>query len=196
LEGGLEPILWRVLSVENGEAYLVSEYVLFHHRVHSDDTAYIQSGGAFEKTELFAYLNGPFLKNFSQDELAMLADQGASGKMTLLTAEDLRNSALGFGTNTSRSALGTPYAVNNGLFQYTIQFGSTSPYWTRTQNTGAPYGACCTKANGSIGYIRVVVQNEGCRPACALQTDAIQITLGDGTKGNPFRLMLNKGCEE
>ena len=72
LEGGLEPILWRVLSVEGDKAYLVSEYVLANRRIHPDDVAYMLSGGAFEQTEMFAYLNGSFLESFSPAELSLL----------------------------------------------------------------------------------------------------------------------------
>lgn len=39
-DGTERPILWRVLSAERGEAYLLSEYILFNNRVHPDDDAY------------------------------------------------------------------------------------------------------------------------------------------------------------
>ena len=39
---------------------LLSEYILFNNRVHPDDDAYRASGGAFNQTEIYALLNGPF----------------------------------------------------------------------------------------------------------------------------------------
>ena len=195
LEGGLEPIAWRVLSVTHDTAYLVSEYVLCHRRIHPDDAAYVLSGGAFETTEMYAYLNGAFLDSFNTEELAMLREvEGA--RVTLLSADDLRNRAYGFGTDTSRGAYGTPYALNHGLYQYPLEKGNTSPYWTRTQNGTNTYAAICTKADGNLGWIRVVVQNEGCRPACTLSLDGVAIAGGDGTLLNPYQLKYSEGRSE
>ena len=182
LDYGLEPILWRVLTVQDGEAYLVSEYVLCHHRLHSDDADYVLNGGDFAQTEMYAYLNGDFLDGFSLTERALI-----SGPVTLLSAEDLKNADYGFTGDVSRRAWGTPYALQNGLFQYSSQFGSSSPYWTRTQNPKSTYAASCTKAKGNLGWIRVVVQNLGCRPACTLHLAEQKFPLGDGTMDNPFR---------
>ena len=39
-DGGVEPIVWRVLSVEDGRAYLLSEYVLEARPIHSDYQEY------------------------------------------------------------------------------------------------------------------------------------------------------------
>lgn len=187
LEGGVEPIVWRVLSVTQHSAYLVSEYVLCHRRLEPDDALYVLNGGAFEKTEMYAYLNGAFLQSFQEDELALLqVTDGA--RVTLLTADDLRNRAYGFGTDVSRGAYGTPYALNHGLYQYPMEKGNTSPYWTRTQNETNTYAAICTKADGNLGWIRVVVQNEGCRPACTLALQNVRISGGDGTLSNPYQV--------
>lgn len=191
LEGGLEPILWRVLSAENGKAYLLSEYVLLNHRIDPDDATYVLSGGDFTKTEMYTFLNGAFLASFSNEELSMLVDDPVLGRITLLSADDLRNAAYGFASDAARMAVGTPWALQNGLYQYGLQHGNTSPYWTRTQHASATYGAICTKASGNLGYIRVVVQNEGCRPACTLMLDKVEILRGSGTKADPLRLSLN-----
>ena len=59
-DGEEQPILWRILSATDNEAYLLSEYILFNNRVHPDDDAYRASGGAFNQTEIYALLNGPF----------------------------------------------------------------------------------------------------------------------------------------
>ncbi len=187
LEGGREPIVWRVLYADAQTALLLSEYVLFHHRIHYDDTAYAQSSGAFETTELYAYLNGEFLECFSDDEQALMTADETGGRITLLTRDDLKNKAYGFTGDTARRGYPTAYAVQNGLFQYT---NGSSPYWTRTQSTSRDYGAVCTKEDGNLGYIRVVVQNEGCRPAVYLDVHRLMIQSGSGTKADPFVLTL------
>ena len=48
-DGKEQPILWRILSATDKEAYLLSEYILFNNRVHPDDDAYRASGGALIK---------------------------------------------------------------------------------------------------------------------------------------------------
>lgn len=212
--GEVYPILWRVLRVDEQEALLLSEYILFNNRVHPDDVAYIGFGGAFNQTEMFALLNGPFVGNpvseeervnllakwrvgrvhiatacfkdeaFTQDEQAMLTQDGELGTVFLLTSDDISNADYGFGSNKSRQAVGTPYALANGLFKY--QNGS-SPYWMRNPSVNYPYGTRCTKVDGKIGYIRCVVMNEGCRPAIRLRLDGLRATGGDGSMGNPWR---------
>lgn len=207
------PILWRVLNVENDQAYLLSEYVLFNNRIHPDDKEYIAFGGAFNQTEMFQLLNGPFEGNpvsleeraallkdwrvgrihiattsfkdqaFTETELAMLITDEELGTVFLATADDLKNSSYGFTSDKTRMAYGTEYAAETGLFVY--QNGS-SPYWTRTQSGTHTYGTRCTKVKGSIGYIRCVVMNEGCRPAIRLNLENLKPLGGSGVKDDPF----------
>lgn len=214
-DGTEKPILWRVLSADENQAYLLSEYVLFNNRVHPDDQQYIDFGGAFNQTEMFALLNGPFegdpiakeeqdeLKKherlgrvhiaercfkdeaFTPDEQAILITDEELGTVFLVTADDLKNRAYGFASAKDRKAYGTEYAAENGLFVY--QNGS-SPYWTRSQSQSYAYGTRCTKVDGDLGYIRCVVMNEGCRPAVRLAMDGLEMLSGSGTKDDPFVL--------
>ena len=72
-DGTVKPILWRVLSVDDQQAYLLSEYILFNNRVHPDDQEYIAFEAEFNQTEMFKLLNGPFegkpISKEEQDEL-------------------------------------------------------------------------------------------------------------------------------
>jgi len=192
LEGGLEPILWRILSVDFETVFLVSEYVLFNHRIHYDDAVYIQSGGDFTATEMYEDLNGEFLTHFTDDEKAMMIADEEGGLVTLLSRDDLKNKAYGFTNDYARRGIPTPYALQNGLFQYS---NGSSPYWTCTQSTSADYGVICTKENGNLGYIRVVVQNEGCRPAIYLNSELFASISGSGQVSDPFRVTLRKTGE-
>lgn len=212
-DGTERPILWRVLSAERGEAYLLSEYILFNNRVHPDDDAYAASGGAWNQTELFGLLNGPFVgeplpaaereallqkqrlgrvhiaetcfkdEAFTPLERSMLEEDEALGMIFLPASDDLNNPAYGFGTERARRACGTPYALANGLFLYG---NGSSPYWTRTQSTSFRYGTRCTKVGGKIGYIRCVVMNEGCRPAVRLKLSGLEPVSGDGSYEFPY----------
>lgn len=185
LEYGLEPILWRVLAAEGGEAYLLSEYVLENRRLDDDDVAYERNGGDFARTELYRYLNGAFLSHFTAEELALIQPDQNGGLFTLAASEDLKNKAYGFTGNAARQGTPTPYAVQNGLFQYQ---NGTSPYWTRSQSVSHAYAAICTKVEGSLGYIRVLVRNEGLRPACYLQLEELTVTGGSGTLQDPYQI--------
>ena len=212
-DGTVRPILWRVLSADETQAYLLSEYILFNNRIHPDDKEYIAFGAAFNQTEMFSLLNGPFegsllpeqeqeaLKKrerlgrvhiaeicfkdqaFTPAEQRMLLEDEELGMVFLATAEDLKSREMGFASSKQRKAYGTDYALQNGLFQY--QNGS-SPYWTRSQSQSFAYGTRCTKVDGDLGYIRCVVMNEGCRPAVRLLLDGLLPTGGDGTMENPY----------
>lgn len=191
------PILWRVLSVEDGRALLLSEYVLEARRIHGDYKEYANKpthktkpgfDGDFTQTEMSRYLNGEFAAHFTAGELALVAPDEALGRFFLLSSDDLKNPAYGFTSNQSRKAWGTEYAIANGLFVYQAMRGSHSPYWSRTQSTTNIQGARCIKSQGELGYINVITEDEGMRPACWLDVTQGAILSGTGAKENPFRL--------
>ena len=214
-DGGMKPILWRVLSVSESEAYLLSEYVLFGNRIDPDDVYYQEINGDFNKTEMFRLLNGPFEGDpisleeqkelnakerlgyayiaersfeetaFTDAERALIVEDETLGKVFLASADDLKNKAYGFVSSKARQAYGTPYAYETGLFEYQ---NHTSPYWTRSQSVSYKYATRCTKVDGDLGYIRCVVMNEGCRPALYLNLNSLNIQSGSGTFEDPFVL--------
>ena len=136
-DGGVEPIVWRVLSVEDSRAYLLSEYVLEARPIHSDYQEYANKptnkkkpgfNGDFTQTEMSRYLCGDFAQNcFTDDERAMLTPDDTFGLFFLASDADLKNKAYGFTSNESRKAWGTPYALANGLFKYGSCLLYTSP---------------------------------------------------------------------
>ena len=123
---------------------------------------------------------------FTQTEQNMLVSDEELGKVFLVSADELKNSAMGFSSSKNRQAHGTEYALENGLFQYQ---NGTSPYWTRSQSLSYDYGTRCTKVDGSLGYIRCVVMNEGCRPAIRLSLEGLAPVGGSGTKDDPYRFV-------
>lgn len=194
-EGERLPILWRVLSVEGDRALILSEYVLEARRIHGDYKEYANKptnkskpgfNGDFTKTEMSLYLNGEFAANFTGDELAVVAPDETLGLFFLLSGDDLKNKNYGFTSDESRKAWGTEYAKANGLFVYMANRGSHSPYWTRTQSTSNAQGARCIKSKGELGYINVITEDEGMRPACWLSLADLDILSGSGAKEDPF----------
>ena len=202
-EGERLPILWRVLAVEDGRALILSEYILEARPLHGDYKQYANKptnkkypgfNGDFTQTDMAKYLNGEFTANFAQGELDILAEDETYGLFFLLSGDDLKNAKYGFTSNESRKAWGTEYALANGLFKYMANRGSHSPYWTRTQSTSNTQGARCIKSKGEIGYINVITEDEGMRPACWLDMEYVEILSGTGTKDDPF--VLNSADEE
>ena len=144
-DGGILPILWRVLTVDGEKAYLLSEYILFARPMHitrrevesnklKADYSRVdyrdELKGDFAKTELCEYLNGTFASAaFTQDEMDMLLPCEDFGKVFLVTRDDMKNKDIGLGStnpgttsekkilaNPGVRAWGTEWAIrNNGV---------------------------------------------------------------------------------
>ena len=85
-DGGVEPILWRVLTVDDEKAYLLSEYILFARAMHTSRKEYEKFGGDFAQTELCQYLNTTFAEEaFTEADLSMLLECEDFGKVFLVT---------------------------------------------------------------------------------------------------------------
>ena len=126
-DGGIEPILWRVLTVDDEKAYLLSEYILFARAMHTSRSEYEKFGGDFAKTELCRYLNTTFAGDaFTEDELSMLLPCENFGKVFLITRDDMKNKEIGLGSTVTGStnpkkieenpgvrAWGTAWAIEN-----------------------------------------------------------------------------------
>lgn len=203
-EGGVEPILWRVLQVEDGRAYILSEYVLEARRIHGDYNEYANKpnakknpgfDGDFTQTEMAQYLNGDFTANFTAAELALLSPDETLGMFTLLSSDEMKDKNLGFSKDNDRKAWGTEYATTHGLFVYGSSRGNHSPYWSRTQSSTNRQGARCIKSKGELGYINVITLDEGMRPACWLDMEKVVIASGEGTMENPFVLLTEPSAE-
>ncbi len=201
-DGAERPILWRVLKVDQGKAYLCSEYVLDARRIHGDYDEYANKptntkkpgfDGDFTQTELGLCLQNEFLARFTKGELSLVVDDEKWGRFSLLTNEDLKDKALGFGTNASRKAWGTDWAKvdaarGDDLFVYGSKYGHHSPYWLRDQSTSDARHARCTKQDGSVGRINVITVDLGFRPACYLDMSKVIIAGGTGTMEDPYVL--------
>ena len=132
-DGEVKPILWRVLSVDEEKAYLLSEYILFARTMHTDRKEYANTlKGNFAGTELCHYLNNEFANAaFSSRIMQMLLPCEDFGKVFLISLEDIKNKDLGLGVvnagttslkkiqeNPGLRAWGTEWAIqNNGYPQ-------------------------------------------------------------------------------
>ena len=126
--GDIEPILWRVLSVDGEKAFLLSEYVLFARAMHTSLKDYRDElKGDFAQTELCHYLNTTFSGDaFTEEETDMLLPCENFGKVFLLSRDEMNSRELGLGVTLKGSnnvkkiladpgirAWGTEWAIQN-----------------------------------------------------------------------------------
>lgn len=204
------PILWRILSVSDREAYLLSEYILFNNRVHPDDDAYCAFDGAFNQTEIYSLLNGPFERiviseekeaelrrktyygrayaaetsfyeqAFTEAEKRLILDDEQLGHIFLLSSKDVRNEDYGLGTDKARRAYGTKFALAEGLYRYS---NGSSPYWTRTQSPQFLYGTRCTKMDGNVGLYPLRGDERGHSPGASAGSRCARVVRQGQHKG-------------
>ena len=181
--GGAEaPILWRALQLEGGTVYLMSEYLIEVSRLHSVAFGY----PGWDKADLNLWLNGEFIqKAFSPAEAAALTEQPDLGRVSLPSADDIKNAEFGFDSDKARRATGTPWADSRGLFFY--RHKGHSPYWTRTPSA-KDFAHRTTKLEGNIGYLGVTADDLGVRPVIWLALDKVAVAGGSGSQADPFLL--------
>jgi hypothetical protein len=182
--GEPQPLVWRVLTVQDGSAYLMSEYILEARPVHSGAQYTGWTG-----SDLAAYLNGAFRKAaFTPAERYALVRKDDC-TVTLPAAEDLKNADYGFISAASRQAQSTAYAKSTGLYDY----GGAkrySPYWTRTP-AQRPGTQRRVMLDGALGYYAVSAADIGVRPALWLNLGRAAIAGGSGTLIDPYTMAID-----
>ncbi len=176
------PIVWRVLRVEDGVAYLLSDRILDVRRIHGDQWNY----QGFEHSELHAWLQDTFVgEAFTVEEAAALREDPVFGRVSLPDSDDIRDRDAGFTDDRSRYFYGTPYALEQGL--YTYRGGGHSPIFTRTRSQRA-HANRATKIDGTIGFIGVESDDLGLVPVIWLDTAMVTAEGGSGTLEEPLVL--------
>ncbi|MBR2823579.1 MAG: hypothetical protein IKE24_07845 [Clostridia bacterium] len=187
------PVLWRVLTGDEEQVFLLSEYVLFAMAMHPSMKEYVEIKGFFPETQLGKYLNTEFLADaFSPEEQGALRVHEDGTLVTLLTTDELNNRAWGLGKNTrntARKAWATEYAIRvTDVFVYRVAMGMHTCYWLKDTAKKQKNHTRCVKQDGSIGHIACITVNEGARPAIHLDPSKVEIAGGSGTKTDPYQL--------
>ena len=129
--GGVQPIEWQVLSIENGKMLVISRYGL-------DAKRFDSSSNNWENSEIRQWLNSDFYnKTFSVDEKKFInsyyhSDDRISDNVFLLSKEEAEKY---FANDTARQCKATEYAVKNGAWVVDSDFGSAEGYslwWLRS----------------------------------------------------------------
>ena len=202
-DGTVRPILWRVLKNENGEAYLLSEYILFGAPVHGDYDHY----KGWETSDLYNYLNTVFLNDaFSAaEQSALLARTEDDALVTLITSDEMKDASIGFSSNTARLCESTAWAKilpdppifelpstnNKGKWKplYVYSKGKKySPWWSRTRSTDYPHEQRRVMDEGKIGRISTGNSDLGVRPAVYVDLSLVRIQGGSGAMASPYQL--------
>ena len=207
-DGTVRPIVWRVLKNENGEAYLLSEYILFSAPVHGDYEHY----KGWETSDLYNYLNGTFLNDaFSAEEQAALLQRTEDKALvTLISSDEMKDASIGFSSNASRLCESTAWAKilpdppifelpasnNKGKWKplYIYSKGKIySPWWSRTRSTDYPHEQRRVMDEGKIGRISSGNSDLGVRPAVYVDLTLLHIQSGSGTLSSPYALTAAQG---
>ena len=207
-DGTVRPIVWRVLKNEKGEAYLLSEYILFGAPVHGDYEHY----KGWETSDLYNYLNGTFLNDAftAEEQAALLRRTEDNALVTLITSDEMKDASIGFSSNASRLCESTAWAKilpdppifelpasnNKGKWKplYIYSKGKIySPWWSRTRSSDYPHEQRRVMDEGKIGRISSGNSDLGVRPAVYADLSLLRIQGGSGTLSSPYALVPGQG---
>ena len=181
LSNGKEKIDWRILAVENGKVFLISEKILNSKPYNEVDTDV-----TWETCTLRKWLNNDFFNTaFSESEKSriitstVVTKYGTNGgndtsdKLFLLSYDEVCNPAYVFSSDgeafdTAREAQGTDFSKSNGLYVETgSSYSGNSNWWLRTPGFDSNY-ACYVNIYGGVygSYYDIVFNTSiGIRPA-------------------------------
>jgi len=188
--GERSAVVWRVLENREGRLYVMSDRILDVRRIDGDQWNY----RGWRSSELYPWLNGDMLEAlFSEEERGALHEDAELGRLSLPSAEDLKNPAYGFAGDKSRQLVGTDYALAQGLYHYSGR--SYSPVWTRTPSQ-KKHAHRSTKSGGKIGFIGVESDDIGVIPVAWILEEKVSIVSGEGSAASPFVLKVKEGNRE
>lgn len=206
--GAKKPILWRVLRSANGEAYILSEMILFAAPVHGDYKNYNRN---WRGSDLYAYLNGTF-KNDAftpAEQAALLVRTEDEALVTLLSGPEMRDKSIGFDSNKDRLCQSTPYASvavkppifelpapnfwkeernQPHLYKYSVGGRKYSPWWSRTPSVDYAHEQRRVMDGGKTGILSAGNSDMGVRPVITLDLSKVTIVSGSGTQASPYVL--------
>lgn len=167
-------LLWRVLTVEEDNILLLSEYVIDARAAHSDTGSF----SGYENSDIYRYVKEelPFLAFSDEERTAFFCDD----PIDLPSPDLLKNKELGLGTDKLRLTYATEYAAAKGA-------SSPANYWMNTASQSSKTALRRVLADGVMGYSSVTAVS-GIRPTLRLNKDIISINKGSGSKEDPFIL--------
>ena len=203
-DGTVQPVLWRVLAVQDNKALMLTEYLIDTDQViFVTDEKIIENHSyrrieTFEESDLFPKLSTEYVDRLLGDDPIRnaLVAQPNGAILFLLNDEDYVNTDYGFEKSRwaewparikSHEAQGTPYAVKQrGL--YVAYQNDMSPYWVATVKSSTDYKLQIVGFNGHLSYGAYTRVNIGLRLAVQLDLSQIEISGGQGSKQSPYQV--------
>lgn len=199
-DGTVRPVLWRVLEAQNGQALLLTEYIIDTSQViFETDEKVIEKRtyrriSRYDESDLYTYLNSTGLDTLLGDAPIRnaLVEEPGGGKLFVLTSEQFLTTDYGFSANMwneqkSRQAEGTPYAIKQRNL-YVDRSINKSPYWAATVKDPADYKLQLVGYNGHLSWGAYTRVNVGLRLSVRLDLSQLSISGGQGTKDAPYTL--------
>ncbi len=186
-DAGVEPIVWRMLTVKNDKALLLSEKIL-------DCLPFDYEDNDWDYSQLKRHLNSSFYHDaFTIAEQGAIVPNPGSGAVLIPVRAELTNPLYGFDRSMdtkdpNRVAFGTTFALSHNLWQ--ASDGAAS-YFTRTVGSSKKSPTVdMVRSNGSIGSASVERDNVGVRPMIWLDLSALSglTWQGDGTADAPYQV--------
>lgn len=208
-DGEKKSVLWKVLSVKNGQALLFSDLILDNRQVVEAKTRKELDGRKyrrikdFTESDLYTWMNTTMLDTlFENKEEQNGLVTTKYGLVYPLTDTQMLTTEYGFKADRyynhpERQAKSTAYAKTIQLYSWSKKMTvssktMTSPYWVvafrnpKTMNTN--YMMQLAGANGHLSYGAYARTDVGVRPAITLDLTQWDIVSGSGTKSKPYVL--------
>lgn len=192
-DGTKTPLLWRVLTVKDDVAFMITEYIIDFVDFHTEKDL---NGPELQYADSYInqFCNSEGINNmFTAEEQATLNEmEEGRGKLACGSGTEFLNTEAGFrrvkifGDN-MRKTQGTPYSYHKGLRK--IHPTNNSWYWT-----GERRGPGYRFIVGDDGHISTsgITRKGGLRPVVYLDLSKVSIKSGEGTKESPFILTVRK----
>ena len=171
----MEPIKWRILSLDGSNALLIADMNIDSRRFNDDYCHSI----TWEDSSIRQWLNGDFYTTaFNEDERGSFI-QTASDNLYLLSSEDTLNKDYGFSIHSDNASItrqtkNTDYAICKGAWTDDSDDCTGNGWWWLSSPGSMPYDAAYVSSNGSedlTGYI-AVNDGGGVRPVMNIDLDA------------------------
>ena len=203
-DGTEKPVLWRVLSAENGQALLLTEYIIDAKQIIFETNARVIENhtfrriSAYDESDLYAWLNTEGLDTLLGDDplRGALLEEPGLGRLFPLPQEQYMNVDNGFergqwgeevNAYPRRQCTCTPYAAAQGL--YVDYRNLKSPYWCVAIKDKTDYKFGLVGYNGHISWGAYTNGKVGgLRLAVRLDLDLLEIASGTGVKEDPYAL--------
>ncbi len=200
-----EPVLWRILALEDNTLLMLTEDVIELQQVTFINDPEVIDSKLYEypvlekwaESDICKWMNTEMIDHlFGQDPIvnAML-EEGENGKLFCMSDAQFVRSRYGWRPNKDptsvRVASPTPYALKRRIFRdgkrKNINYKSGgSPYWCSTRT--APHRFQIVGWDGHLSAGAFTRENIGIRPSIRLDVDQVGVESGTGTKKDPFIL--------